>query len=62
MMQLNIMLINDDGEGYIVREHGFAERMGKEKIQALRPLVMSVPHLRKIVEYSPAGHRAGYSR
>jgi diguanylate cyclase (GGDEF)-like protein/PAS domain S-box-containing protein len=46
----NIMLINDNGEGYIVREHGFTERMGKEKIQALRPLVTSVPHLRKIVE------------
>jgi len=46
----NIMLINDNGEGYIVREHRFTERMGKEKIQALPPLVTSVPHLRKIVE------------
>jgi len=46
----HIMLINDHGEGYIVREHGFTERTGNEKIQALRPLVMSVPHLREIVE------------
>jgi diguanylate cyclase (GGDEF)-like protein/PAS domain S-box-containing protein len=45
-----IMLVNDDGEGYVVREHGFAEREGIERIQALRLPIASAPHLREIVE------------
>jgi diguanylate cyclase (GGDEF)-like protein/PAS domain S-box-containing protein len=45
-----IMLIDDNGEGYVVREHGFSGRAGGEKIQALHPFVTNVPHLREIVE------------
>ena len=45
-----IMLVNDDGEGYIVREHGFAEREGADRIKALRLLIASVPHLNEMVE------------
>jgi diguanylate cyclase (GGDEF)-like protein/PAS domain S-box-containing protein len=46
----NIMLVNDDGEGYVVREHGFSERKDGAKILALRLPIASVPHLREIVE------------
>lgn len=46
----HIMLINDNGEGYIVREHGYAERTGKEKTLAMRLVVMNIPHLCQIVE------------
>jgi diguanylate cyclase (GGDEF)-like protein/PAS domain S-box-containing protein len=46
----NIMLVNDNGEGYVVREHGFAERTGGEKILSLRLPIASVPHLSEIAE------------
>ena len=46
----NIMLVNDIGEGYVVREHGFAEHTGGEKILSLRLPVASAPHLREIAE------------
>jgi PAS domain S-box-containing protein len=45
-----IMMVNDDGEGYVVREHGFSERAGGEKLKSLRLPVASTPHLREIVE------------
>jgi diguanylate cyclase (GGDEF)-like protein/PAS domain S-box-containing protein len=46
----HIMLINDNGEGYIVREHKFAERTGIENTRTLRTVVMDIPHLCKMVE------------
>ena len=46
----NIMLINDQDEGYIVRENGFSKRPGGKKIQALRMTVTNIPYLQEIIQ------------